>query len=77
MILAREFLENTFNIDFLTANEINTIVAAMNLYAKAKCLEQRVLCSHALTADIPKGPTHNLVLYAPEPKFDLPESIKQ
>lgn len=74
---ALEFLSGTFNLDFLTSSEVDTIVTAMNLYAKGKCKEQRVLCSHALTADIPKGPTHNLVLYAPEPKFDLPESINQ
>lgn len=38
--------------------------------AKEKCKEQRELCSHALTADIPKSPTHNLVLFAPEPSFN-------
>lgn len=68
-ILAKEFLENTFNVDFLTSEEIDTIATAMQLFAKGKCKEQRELCSHCLTADIPKGATHNLVLYAPEPKF--------
>ena len=76
-ILAREFLQEMFSIDWMTPSEIDTIVTAMNLYAKGKCKEQRELCSHALTADIPKSPTHNLVLYAPEPKFDLPETQKQ
>jgi hypothetical protein len=76
-ILAKEFFTNTINVGFLkswlTDEEMETIYTTAELYAKGKCKEQRELCSHALTADIPKGPTHNLVLYAPEPKFDLPE----
>lgn len=68
-ITAREFLLNTFNTDFLSDEEKETIITAMELFAKGKCKEQRELCSHALTVDIPLSPTHNLVLYAPEPKF--------
>ncbi len=70
-ILAREFFTNTFELSFLTEEERETIFTGAELYAKGKCKEQRELCSHALTADIPKSPTHNLVLYAPEPKFGL------
>lgn len=39
------------------------------LYALEKCKEQRIECSRCLEADIPKGPTHNLVLYANTPTF--------
>jgi hypothetical protein len=64
---AREFFTNTFETGFLFPDELETIIIAMELYAYGKCKEQRELCSHALTTDIPKGPTHNLVLYAPCP----------
>lgn len=68
-INAKDFLINTFNTDFLNEGEKETIILAMQLFAKGKCKEQRELCSHALTAEVPNSPTHNLVLYAPEPKF--------
>lgn len=43
------------------------ILAAMNRYATLACEEQRRECSRCLECDVPKGPTHNLVLYAPLP----------
>lgn len=44
-ITAKEFLENTFNLDFLTHSESETIITAMQLFAKGKCKEQREICS--------------------------------
>lgn len=44
IITARQFLTNTFNLDFLTVDEIETIVKAMNLFAIGKCKEQKALC---------------------------------
>lgn len=43
------------------------VLAAMIEYATLACEEQRKECSRCLECDIPKGPTHNLVLYAPLP----------
>lgn len=59
-ILAREFLQESFNLSFLTPDEIDTIVKAMNLYAIGKCREQKQLCVEADKA-----------INAPEPQFDL------
>lgn len=39
-ITAREFITNTFNVDFLLPEELETIITAMELYAKGKCREQ-------------------------------------
>lgn len=81
-ILAKEFLTKTFTIDWMTSEEIDTIATAMELYAKGKCKEQRMLCSDVVDKhpmlrkselDVELG---YKVLHAPEPKFDLPESIK-
>lgn len=35
-ITAREFLENTFTLDFLSPEEVETIIKAMELYARGK-----------------------------------------
>lgn len=66
-ITARLFITESFNTNFLLPAELETIITAMELFAKGKCKEQRELCSHCLTADIPLGSTHNLILQAPEP----------
>ena len=68
-ILAREFVTNMFNIDFLMPAEVDTIVTAMNLYAKGKCREQRRLCSNVVYGILPE--MKDKVLNAPEPPFDL------
>lgn len=42
-------------------------------YARSKwdeaCKSQRIECSRCLEVDVPKSPTHNLVLYATKPEF--------
>lgn len=40
-ITAKDFFLNTFNHDFLLPGEIETIITAMELYAKGKCNEYR------------------------------------
>ena len=49
-ITAREFLVNTFNTSFLTPAELETIITAMELFAKGKCKEQRQLCYNSWKA---------------------------
>ncbi len=70
---AREFFTNTFNYGFLTPDEIETIISAMELYAKGKCKEQREICSRFVS----EWPDHTFseseiedrVLNATEPSF--------
>ena len=45
MVTAKQFLTETFNTDFLTSEELDTIIKAMNLFAIGKCKEQKKLCS--------------------------------
>lgn len=49
-ITAKEFLEKTFNIDWLTHSEIETLITAMNLFAIGKCKQQKKLCSDIVDA---------------------------
>lgn len=48
-ITARDFLLNTFNTDFLSEEEKETIITAMQLFAKGKCKEQRTICSRMVS----------------------------
>jgi hypothetical protein len=54
------------------ANEIR-LLELINKQARSKwdeaCEAQTKECSRCLEVDIPKSPTHNLVLYAPKPEF--------
>lgn len=79
-ILAKEFLENTFNLDFLTTSEYETLRTAMELYAKGKCKEQREICYDEWLNmpewedDTPKEKRERgerTLLHAPEPKLGL------
>ncbi len=72
-ILAKQFLTNTFNLDFMTPVEIDTIATAMELYAKGKCKEQREICSRLVsgwpTEILTESEIEERVVNAPEPKF--------
>ena len=74
-ILAREFVTEMFNLDFLMPAEIDTIVTAMNLYAKGKCKEQRSICSRLVsgwpTEILTESEIEDRILNAPEPPLDL------
>lgn len=73
MITAKIFLENTFNLDFLTSSEVDTLISAMQLFAKGKCKEQRELCSKLIsgwpTEILTESETEERVLNAAEPEF--------
>jgi hypothetical protein len=47
IITAKEFIVNTFDASFLTSSELETIITAMELFAKGKCKEQRQICFDA------------------------------
>lgn len=75
-ITAREFLENTFDIDFLYPDELETMITAMELYAKGKCKEQRTLCAQEIQKINPSLFNHPLdisdaMISTPEPVFEL------
>lgn len=77
-ITAREFLTNMFNLDFLAPEEVETIITAMELYAKGKAKEQRKLChdelvdeSDELNFEESLIKFRQSVLNAPEPLFEL------
>lgn len=74
-ILAKDFLENTFNLDFLTTSEVETIRTAMEMYAKGKCKEQREICSRLVsgwpTEILTESEIEERILKAPEPQLDL------
>mgnify|MGYP000929319180 CR=1 FL=1 len=73
-ITAREFITGLFNTDFLMPNELTTLVAAMSLFAKGKCKEQREICSRLVSGwpNVIKTESEieDDILYAPEPIFD-------
>lgn len=46
---AKDFFTNTFNTDFLSSDEKETIIKAMELFAKGKCKEQREICSRLVS----------------------------
>ena len=72
-ITAKEFLENTFNLDFLTDSESKTIITAMQLFASGKCKEQRIICSKKVSKWPLKikveSEIKDDILNANEPKF--------
>ena len=72
-ITARELITKMFNTDFLSPNELTTIIAAMNLFAKGKCKEQREICSKMVsgwpTQIKIESEIEDDILNAPEPKF--------
>jgi hypothetical protein len=74
-ITAREFIENMFNLEFLTTSEVETIITAMELYAKGKCKEQREICSRQISGFpnilFTESEMEDNVLNAPEPLLEL------
>ena len=77
-ITAREFFLNTFNHAFLTPDEKETIITAMELYAKGKCKEQREICSRMVSGWPDKifteSEIEDRILGAKEPEFNLPST---
>jgi hypothetical protein len=69
-ITAREFLLNTFNTDFLSDEEKETIITAMELFTKGKCKQQREICHEAyMSTFTSKLDEEDAILNAKEPEF--------
>lgn len=78
IITAREFLLNTYDTSFLSDDERETIITALELFAKGKCKEQREECNKQwcnmpewdddTTAGRLKR-AEKYILNAPEPKY--------
>jgi hypothetical protein len=72
-ITAFEFLSESFNLDFMTHAEVMLLCTAMDLYAKGKCREQRLICSRQVSGwpfEIKtESEMEEDILNAPEPEL--------
>ncbi len=77
MITAKEFLTENFSTDFLTWDELETIVKAMNLFAIGKCKEQKKLCSDVVdNYSMPRKSELDVKLNYQVLKASLPEDLQ-
>jgi tRNA splicing endonuclease len=74
-IIAKEFLENTLDLSMFTYSEVETLITALQLFAKGKCKEQRQLCHDEIVDEEDEvfqehvDAVRTLILNANEPEF--------